>query len=137
MKSVILEVLPTVCLMIYWYLFPTCTCISHGKYWFALDCAFICCLKPFLQIVKQTVMTSVYGVTAYGARAQIRGKLEDIDEFPQDLKYKASAYIAHKVFESLHGMFSSAKEIQVDTIHNSVVKIIQELLWVNISSRFH
>ena len=36
------------------------------------------------KVIKQTVMTTVYGVTGYGAKLQIAKQLKDIDEFPQD-----------------------------------------------------
>ncbi|XP_035269170.1 DNA-directed RNA polymerase, mitochondrial [Anguilla anguilla] len=35
------------------------------------------------KVVKQTVMTVVYGVTRYGGRLQIEKRLRDIDDFPQ------------------------------------------------------
>lgn len=37
------------------------------------------------KVVKQTVMTVVYGVTRYGGRLQIQKRLEEIDEFPKVL----------------------------------------------------
>lgn len=63
------------------------------------------------KIVKQTVMTTVYGVTQHGARLQIRKQLKNID-FPSDSLRHASAYLTKKTFESLSEMFSSAREIQ-------------------------
>lgn len=35
------------------------------------------------KVVKQTVMTVVYGVTRYGGRLQIEKRLREIDDFPQ------------------------------------------------------
>ena len=35
------------------------------------------------KVVKQTVMTLVYGVTRYGGRLQIEKRLKEIDEFPK------------------------------------------------------
>lgn len=35
------------------------------------------------KVVKQTVMTVVYGVTRFGGRLQIEKRLKEIDEFPQ------------------------------------------------------
>lgn len=35
------------------------------------------------KVVKQTVMTVVYGVTRYGGRLQIEKRLKEIDGFPQ------------------------------------------------------
>jgi DNA-directed RNA polymerase, mitochondrial len=68
------------------------------------------------KIVKQTVMTNVYGVTLAGAKAQIHRQIED--HYPDMLtgvlhgKFLASSYIAHKVFEALASMFTGAHHIQ-------------------------
>lgn len=35
------------------------------------------------KVVKQTVMTVVYGVTRYGGRLQIEKRLRELDSFPQ------------------------------------------------------
>lgn len=35
------------------------------------------------KVVKQTVMTVVYGVTRYGGRLQIEKRLKEMDEFPK------------------------------------------------------
>lgn len=64
------------------------------------------------KVIKQTVMTTVYGVTRYGARLQIAKQLKDIDDFPQDWVWPASTYLTQKTFESLQEMFKSTKEIQ-------------------------
>lgn len=62
--------------------------------------------------IKQTVMTTVYNVTFYGAKLQILRQLEDLKNFPHDKAREASAYIAHKTFKSIRQLFSSAREIQ-------------------------
>ncbi|KAL1494494.1 hypothetical protein ABEB36_010085 [Hypothenemus hampei] len=64
------------------------------------------------KVIKQTIMTTVYGVTRYGARLQIAKQLNDIDDFPKDSVWSASSYLAARTFESLRSMFSSAREIQ-------------------------
>ncbi|XP_059618016.1 DNA-directed RNA polymerase, mitochondrial [Phlebotomus argentipes] len=64
------------------------------------------------KVIKQTVMTTVYGVTRYGARLQIARQLKDIEEFPKDLVWQASSYLTVKTFESLREMFKSTREIQ-------------------------
>lgn len=56
-------------------------------------------------------MTTVYGVTAYGARLQIKKQLENID-FPSELLGAASTYLTKKTIDSISEMFSSAREIQ-------------------------
>jgi len=59
-------------------------------------------------------MTSVYGVTRYGARAQIDNQLRhNVDNFPPELVFDARAYLAEKTFECLYVMFTTNKAIQV------------------------
>ncbi|CAK42532.1 hypothetical protein CBS115989_8697 [Aspergillus niger] len=65
------------------------------------------------KVVKQTVMTNVYGVTFMGAMKQVRKQL--IDHYPeltQDQKHQGAIYIARKVFEALGTMFNGAHDIQ-------------------------
>ncbi|TKX19877.1 DNA-directed RNA polymerase [Elsinoe australis] len=68
------------------------------------------------KVVKQPVMTNVYGVTYFGARQQVKRQLEDI--FPEikssDLinHQTLAAYIARKIFDSLGEMFRGAQAIQ-------------------------
>ena len=45
------------------------------------------------KVIKQTVMTTVYGVTGYGAKLQIAKQLKDIDEFPQDKVNEGTAIL--------------------------------------------
>lgn len=63
------------------------------------------------KIIKQTVMTSVYGVTFIGARQQINNALKDRGIVSDEQMYDASVYIAKKTFESIREMFTGAKEI--------------------------
>ena len=71
-------------------------------------------LRNFVRrkVIKQTVMTTVYGVTRYGARLQIAKQLKALDEFPQEWVWQASSYLTTKTFDSLGEMFTSTKEIQ-------------------------
>uniref|UniRef100_A0A1Q3FEP1 DNA-directed RNA polymerase n=1 Tax=Culex tarsalis TaxID=7177 RepID=A0A1Q3FEP1_CULTA len=71
-------------------------------------------LEGFIKrkVIKQTVMTTVYGVTRFGARKQIARQLEYIDEFPKEWVWPASSYLTVKTFNALSEMFTSAKEIQ-------------------------
>ncbi|XP_068447589.1 DNA-directed RNA polymerase, mitochondrial isoform X2 [Clinocottus analis] len=64
------------------------------------------------KLVKQTVMTVVYGVTRFGARLQIERRLKEVDEFPKDDVWEASHYLVRKVFGSLKEMFTGTREIQ-------------------------
>ncbi|KAM3876120.1 DNA-directed RNA polymerase, mitochondrial [Diretmus argenteus] len=64
------------------------------------------------KVVKQTVMTVVYGVTRYGGRLQIEKRLKEIDEFPKDYVWDASHYLVRQVFSGLKEMFTGTREIQ-------------------------
>ncbi|KAF2883356.1 hypothetical protein ILUMI_22858 [Ignelater luminosus] len=64
------------------------------------------------KVIKQTIMTTVYGVTRFGARLQIARQLKDIDNFPKDYVWAASSYLTGRTFESLRTMFTSTREIQ-------------------------
>lgn len=64
------------------------------------------------KVIKQTVMTNVYGVTMYGAKLQIEKQLKNTENFPLGLVRPASSYLAQKTFDSLGEMFTSATEIQ-------------------------
>merc|ERR1719403_638827 len=63
------------------------------------------------KVVKRPVMTTVYGVTMYGATKQIAKELQDIEEFTGDLD-ASSKYLATKTFESLNVLFEASQEIQ-------------------------
>ena len=73
------------------------------------------------KVIKQTVMTSVYGVTKIGARDQVRARVMELvfpekssqitDDVLENLVYHSSAYLADITLESLAEMFSSANEI--------------------------
>nr|XP_055103593.1 DNA-directed RNA polymerase, mitochondrial-like isoform X12 [Symphalangus syndactylus] len=64
------------------------------------------------QVVKQTVMTVVYGVTRYGGRLQIEKRLRELNDFPQEFVWEASHYLVRQVFKSLQEMFSGTRAIQ-------------------------
>lgn len=64
------------------------------------------------KVIKQTIMTTVYGVTKYGAKLQIAKQLKDIDDFPQNMVFAASAYLTGCTFDSLSKMFLSSRKIQ-------------------------
>lgn len=84
---------------------------EHG-----LELAKILREKVTRKVVKQTVMTNVYGVTFYGATRQIRRQLEDLyPDFPNTsaVNYGSSSYyVASKVFKALANMFKGAHDIQ-------------------------
>ncbi|KAF7313242.1 DNA-directed RNA polymerase [Mycena kentingensis (nom. inval.)] len=63
------------------------------------------------KVVKQTVMTTVYGVTFVGARDQIEKQLRDLPDVPEDIVWPAAAYLAKKVLAAIGDLFSGAKGI--------------------------
>ncbi|KAI9705456.1 MAG: DNA-directed RNA polymerase [Candelina mexicana] len=68
------------------------------------------------KVVKQTVMTNVYGVTWTGARSQVRKQLVDLIPNFQDtptMNYGVlSSLVVRKIFSSLSTMFRGAHDIQ-------------------------
>ncbi|PSS16678.1 hypothetical protein M430DRAFT_51026 [Amorphotheca resinae ATCC 22711] len=68
------------------------------------------------KIVKQTVMTNVYGVTYVGAKAQVRKQLvAAYNDLPNTEMMNAgtlASYIATKIFTALSTMFRGAHDIQ-------------------------
>lgn len=71
--------------------------------------------KVTRKIVKQTVMTNVYGVTFLGAIRQVRKQLDDYYPELKDAPFThgpCSTYIARKIFKALGSMFSGAHSIQ-------------------------
>lgn len=67
------------------------------------------------KVVKQTVMTNVYGVTFVGARAQVQRQLDDmmVNRSECDIdNYRLASYIAKKIFKALAAMFQGAHAIQ-------------------------
>ncbi|KAL1652204.1 DNA-directed RNA polymerase [Diplodia intermedia] len=66
------------------------------------------------KVVKQTVMTNVYGVTFTGARLQVIKQLEDIlsEEEQKAGLFQMGGYIARLIFQALGQMFNGAQDIQ-------------------------
>ena len=68
------------------------------------------------KVVKQTVMTNVYGVTFIGAKRQVRKQLHELfPDFPNTgavSLQRAAPYIAKKIFQALSKMFNGAHDIQ-------------------------
>ncbi|CAH0482474.1 unnamed protein product [Peronospora belbahrii] len=71
------------------------------------------------KVVKQTVMTSVYGVTYIGARKQISARLHEafltkghiMDELLEDDIYHSACYCAELTMGSMGDLFTSARGI--------------------------
>lgn len=72
--------------------------------------------KVTRKVVKQTVMTNVYGVTYVGAKAQVRRQLvaasPDLPNTGEINPGTLSAYITTKIFTALSTMFKGAHDIQ-------------------------
>jgi DNA-directed RNA polymerase len=65
------------------------------------------------KIVKQTVMTNVYGVTFLGATRQVKRQLIDyLPDLTPSQRNLCSTYIAKQIFGALGSMFNGAHEIQ-------------------------
>lgn len=65
------------------------------------------------KVVKQTVMTSVYGVTLMGARDQIKKQLAEKKLFETNTLFAVSMYLAKKTLESIGDVFKEANQIKV------------------------
>ncbi|KAL2261336.1 hypothetical protein VTK26DRAFT_4384 [Humicola hyalothermophila] len=68
------------------------------------------------KVVKQTVMTNVYGVTYVGAKKQVQKQLDALyPDLEKQTGYSSrilSAYVAAKIFVALSSMFRGAHDIQ-------------------------
>lgn len=64
------------------------------------------------KVIKQTVMTTVYGVTKYGAKLQIAKQLKALDNFPSRKVQAGALYLTERTFDSLNEMFTSSQAIQ-------------------------
>lgn len=73
------------------------------------------------KVVKQTVMTVVYGVTRYGGRLQIEKRLKEIDEFPE------VAFLCVPLPGSCH--FLLCLWLSLCLTHRSASGLCQEYLW--------
>lgn len=86
------------------------------------------------KIVKQPVMTSVYGVSLFGARLQIAEVLKEYEIVEKEHVNSCALYLSKLTFASLDSMFTSAKLIQ-KWLHNSA-KEISCSLSVDAAKRF-
>lgn len=65
------------------------------------------------KVVKQTVMTTVYGVTRYGGKRQIMRQLGYLEgQFPKEDCSQGANYLVGRVFDGITEIFSGAKNIQ-------------------------
>ena len=84
-------------------------------------------------IIKQTVMTTVYGVTVIGARDQIQGQLEDVDlDIPLDELPDTALILAQLTLKAVDGTFKGASQMMVwlRKLANNALKSGVPLSWV-------
>lgn len=88
--------------------------------------------KVYRSTIKQTVMTSVYGVTFVGARDQIGRRLKEKKEIPEDLIYASSVYLARNTLKSLGEVFRSATEIMdwLNEIAHLISSENEPVMWI-------
>ncbi|KZT39784.1 DNA/RNA polymerase [Sistotremastrum suecicum HHB10207 ss-3] len=82
--------------------------------------ALLCQGKISRKVVKQTVMTTVYGVTFIGAREQIQKQLKDRADLPAEECWPLANYIAQKTMHCIGDLFKGAKDI---------------MTWLNLAAR--
>ncbi len=96
-------------------------------------------LLPYItrKVVKQTVMTSVYGVTFVGAREQVMRQLVDLRDvdWPEPKEksiYQASMYVARLTLNSLSTVFTGAKSIMtwLGDCASLIAKEQQPVSWI-------
>ncbi|PWN45953.1 DNA/RNA polymerase [Ceraceosorus guamensis] len=68
--------------------------------------------KVTRKVVKQTVMTTVYGVTFIGAKNQIHKQLADRNDTPISHRYACATYLASGVLACIGDLFKGAESIQ-------------------------
>lgn len=77
------------------------------------------------KVVKQTVMTSVYGVTRIGARQQIQNRLAEIEGFPEEKLFPVAMMLATLTLSSLGDIFNGASKT-MDWLARSASAIAKE-----------
>ena len=84
-------------------------------------------------IIKQTVMTTVYGVTIIGARDQILRQLEDVDlDIPLEDLPDTSLILAQITLKAVDGTFKGASQMMgfLRKLANGALKSGVPLSWV-------
>lgn len=69
--------------------------------------------KVTRKVVKQTVMTTVYGVTFVGAKNQVMRQLADRGDIPASRLWESASYLAKVIMGCIGDLFSGANMIQV------------------------
>ncbi|XGW11611.1 hypothetical protein V3C99_012808 [Haemonchus contortus] len=83
------------------------------------------------KVIKQTVMTTVYGVTLYGAALQIKRQLKALD-IDNEETGKFAQYLTHKTFASLHDAFTCSMKLKdwFRDCAKGVSDLLQTMEWV-------
>lgn len=68
--------------------------------------------KVTRKVVKQTVMTTVYGVTFIGAKNQVMRQLVDRGDIPAEEVWSTASYLAKVIMDCIGNLFSGANMIQ-------------------------
>lgn len=68
--------------------------------------------KVTRKVVKQTVMTTVYGVTFIGAKNQVQRQLADRGDVAAEDLFRAASYLAKIIMSCIGNLFSGAQDIQ-------------------------
>lgn len=76
------------------------------------ETAQLLCGKVTRKVVKQTVMTTVYGVTFIGAKNQVMRQLADRGDVPAEQLWTAASYLARVIMDCIGDLFSGANMIQ-------------------------
>ncbi|KJH44976.1 DNA-directed RNA polymerase, partial [Dictyocaulus viviparus] len=76
------------------------------------------------KVIKQTVMTTVYGVTLYGAAQQIKRQLKALD-INSDETSKFARYLTDLTFASLHDAFTCSIDCA-----KGVSDLLQTMEWI-------
>ncbi|PWN18317.1 DNA/RNA polymerase [Microstroma glucosiphilum] len=64
------------------------------------------------KVVKQTVMTTVYGVTFIGAKNQVLKQLTARGDIPSEELWGVASFLAKRILKSVGDLFSGAEKIQ-------------------------
>lgn len=94
--------------------------------------------KVTRKVIKQVVMTSVYGVTLLGAKEQVLNRLKELTNitWPKEntdlFMSRAAMYVAKLALASLGDLFSSAEEIMqwLRTVAKLVANEEQPVSWI-------
>ncbi|VDK78084.1 unnamed protein product [Litomosoides sigmodontis] len=83
------------------------------------------------KVIKQTVMTTVYGVTMNGARRQIERQLKAIG-IDSDQRLKYATYLAERTFRSLNDAFTSSMKMKnwFRDCAEAIVKLMHTVEWI-------